>query len=107
MAAAPDVQMVSISIDPKHDTPEVLRRYAEIYEAKERWHFLTGDPVKVLDIVSQGFLISVVRPEGQEIIHGTHIALVDRQGWIRKFYNGEKAEDLKTVVEDVKLLLNE
>jgi protein SCO1/2 len=107
MAASSDVQMVSISIDPKHDTPEVLRRYAEAYGAKERWHFLTGDPVKVLDLVNKGFLISVVRPEGQEIIHGTHLALVDRDGWIRKFYNGEKAEDLKSVVGDVKLLLNE
>ena len=38
-----DVTMISISLDPEHDTPEVLAEYAELYETGPGWVFLTGD----------------------------------------------------------------
>jgi len=41
--AADDLLMVSITIDPEHDTPEVLSRYAETYRAGAGWRFLTGE----------------------------------------------------------------
>jgi len=37
------VKMVSISIDPEHDTPEKLRAFAKKFNAGEKWHFLTGN----------------------------------------------------------------
>lgn len=39
-----DVYMYSISLDPKHDTPKALKKYASHFEVKPGWSFLTGDP---------------------------------------------------------------
>jgi len=43
-AEADRIQLVSITIDPEHDTPEVLSEYAKRYDATSSWHFLTGKP---------------------------------------------------------------
>ncbi|HYE02819.1 MAG TPA: SCO family protein, partial [Phycisphaerales bacterium] len=51
------VQFVTISIDPEHDTPEVLRAYAAEVEADpERWRFLTGDKATAWRLVREGLL---------------------------------------------------
>jgi protein SCO1 len=44
------IRMVSISIDPEHDTPERLRKYAEQFKAKPQWHFLTGSLADIVTI---------------------------------------------------------
>lgn len=44
---ADHVQMISISLDPAHDTPERMKKFAETYGAKEGWAFLTGEPSRV------------------------------------------------------------
>jgi cytochrome oxidase Cu insertion factor (SCO1/SenC/PrrC family) len=60
-ADAPDLRLVSITVDPKHDTPEVLARYAERYGADpERWLFLTGDKREIYCLAKDGFRLSVV-----------------------------------------------
>ena len=60
-ADAPDLRLVSITVDPKHDTPEVLARYAERYGANpERWLFLTGDKREIYCLAKDGFRLSVV-----------------------------------------------
>jgi protein SCO1 len=37
-----DVLMLSLTVDPAHDTPKVLKQYAELYDARRGWYFLTG-----------------------------------------------------------------
>lgn len=63
VADAPDVRLVSISVDPEHDTPEMLRAYAQRYgAAPERWLFLTGDKAAIYRLAQHGFHLSVVEP---------------------------------------------
>lgn len=58
-----DVRLVSISVDPEHDTPDVLRDYAQRFGADpERWLFLTGDKTAIYRLAQEGFLLSVVDP---------------------------------------------
>lgn len=58
-----DVRLLSISVDPEHDTPEVLRGYAQRLEAdSERWLFLTGDKAEIIRLAQDGFHLSVVDP---------------------------------------------
>jgi hypothetical protein len=60
-AAAPDVRLVSISVDAEHDTPSVLRRYAAGFGADpERWLFLTGDPAGIARLAQESFRVSVL-----------------------------------------------
>jgi cytochrome oxidase Cu insertion factor (SCO1/SenC/PrrC family) len=63
LADAPDVRLVSISVDPDHDTPEILRAYAQRFGADpERWLFLTGDKAAIVRLAQDGFHLSVVEP---------------------------------------------
>ncbi|MGH7391242.1 MAG: SCO family protein, partial [Candidatus Rokuibacteriota bacterium] len=60
-AGAADLRLVSITVDPQHDTPGVLSRYAERYGAdRERWLFLTGDKREIYCLARDGFRLSVV-----------------------------------------------
>lgn len=58
-----DLRLVSITVDPEHDTPEVLSRYAERYGADpQRWLFLTGAKRAIYCLATKGFRMSVVDP---------------------------------------------
>jgi protein SCO1 len=64
-ADAADLRLVSITVDPEHDRPEVLARYAEGLGAHpERWLFLTGDRQEIYCLATQGFRLAVVDPAG-------------------------------------------
>lgn len=57
------VRLVSISVDPEHDTPAVLQDYAQRFGADpERWLFLTGDKTAIYRLAQEGFRLSVVDP---------------------------------------------
>jgi protein SCO1/2 len=74
-----DVRFVSITCDPKNDTPEALARYAKHFKADpEKWTFLTGDMAKIKAIGQDSFKVSVV--EGD---HTDRACVVDRKGQVR------------------------
>jgi len=50
-ADADKVHMVSVSIDPQHDTPAVLTEYASKFDAPSDWTFLTGEPAHVIEVL--------------------------------------------------------
>jgi protein SCO1 len=91
-AAEHDVRLVTFSVDPETDTPEVLRGYAERYGAPaDRWLFLTGATDEVRRLVRDGFHLAVAEAaegdgHGGPITHSTRVVLVDREGKIRRYY---------------------
>jgi cytochrome oxidase Cu insertion factor (SCO1/SenC/PrrC family) len=98
----PDIQFVTITVDPDFDQPDVLAVYAQRYGADpERWHFLTGERARVYDLVRNGFRASIEDSDTpHEILHSQRFALVDRKGRIRAYLDGE-SEDLRTAVRPV------
>ena len=100
-----DVRLVSISVYPEYDTPDVLKEYASQYDADtEKWLFLTGDESSVKNIIKDGFKIG----DFEEIIfHSEKFALVDKNGTIRAYYNGMKSEDMKQLKKDISALLKQ
>jgi cytochrome oxidase Cu insertion factor (SCO1/SenC/PrrC family) len=95
LAQAPtrsDARLVSISVDPTHDSPEVLRRYASMAEANpHRWRFLTGGHDETWRLAQDGFKLPVANnPEDTRmpILHSQKFVLVDRAGLIRGYYDG-------------------
>jgi protein SCO1/2 len=100
-----DVRIVSISVYPEYDTPEVLTEYASRYNANtDRWHFLTGPEELVKEIIKNGFKIG----DYEDIIfHSEKFALVDQQGQIRGYYNGMKTEEMTQLKTDIKKLLGQ
>lgn len=94
------VQFVSITVDPEHDTPEVLSAYAkETGVTDSRWVFLTGPQAEVANLSEHGFLLSAQDlPEG----HSKQFILLDRQGWIRGYYDG--TGNMAVLADHIKML---
>lgn len=104
-----EARLVTISVDPEHDTPEVLREYADKFGADpERWWFLTGEEAQIAKLSTKSFMSALVRnPEesiGESITHTTYLAVVDKQGGIRGFYSGETAEGVEQAAARVRWL---
>jgi protein SCO1/2 len=105
-----DVHLVSFSVDPEKDTPEVLRRYAERLQAEPgRWDFLTGAKPAIYKLSHDGFKLAVSDgSDAQGIpVHSTRMALVDRHGEIRGYYNATEADAITKLVADANHLLRE
>ncbi|MET0343889.1 MAG: SCO family protein [Polyangiales bacterium] len=108
------VRYVSMSVDPKHDTPEVLAAYAQKFGADpERWRFVTGALETIEKTVVKGFKIHIGEPTPSahdpslvEIMHGEHLVLVDATGTIRGYYRAE-APELEELERDVRALADE
>jgi protein SCO1/2 len=65
-ATQADFRLVSITVDPEHDTPDVLSQYAANFGAEtQRWLFLTGDKTVIYRLVQKGFHLGVVDPNDQ------------------------------------------
>jgi protein SCO1 len=74
-----DLELLTITFDPSHDTPEVLAKYAAQWNADAAtWRFLTGAPAEV-ERVCQMFGVQAFANEGL-LDHTLHTALIDRSG---------------------------
>ena len=100
-----NVRIVSISVYPEYDTPDILKDYASRYNANtDRWHFLTGPEESVKKIIKTGFKIG----DYEDIIfHSEKFALVDISGNIRGYYSGMKTDDISQLKKDINKLLRE
>ncbi|MEW5741936.1 MAG: SCO family protein [Myxococcota bacterium] len=101
-----DVRFVSISVDPAHDTPEVLRAYQQKWAPDEtRWTLLATDE-KTLPATAAGFKISAMKSEGgvDPIIHSAVFVLVDGKGVVRGAFSSEDRADFLALVKAAKKL---
>ncbi len=104
-----NVHLVSFSVDPGYDTPEVLTEYAALHGADpSRWTFLTGDEKVIRSTVVDGLKVMLGR-EGpaddlNSIFHGTHFVLVDAELQIRGYYASDDDEAIERMVKDLRAL---
>ncbi len=105
-----DVHLVSFTVDPEKDTPEVLRSYAEKLRADpKRWDFLTGAKPAIYRLSHDGFKLAV-SDGSQETgvpVHSTRMVLVDRHGQIRGYYEAIEADSITKLLADTNHLLRE
>jgi len=104
-ATGPAVHLVSFTVDPERDTPEVLAAYGKRFgEDDSRWTFLTGskDTLNVLD--HDAFKLGSI---GAEMDHSTRFVLVDRKGRIRGYYGIADTDLVKTLAKDASRLEKE
>jgi protein SCO1 len=100
------VAFVSITLDPRRDTPDVLRQYAKLFRADDPdWHFLTDPPEKVRSVIAAWGMWVKPLPSGA-LDHPSRIFLVDARGHQREIYNLEFLTP-QAVVQDVRSLLDE
>jgi protein SCO1/2 len=103
-----DVHLVSFTVDPERDTPEVLKKYGRGFDADpKRWHFLTGDKQAMFDVAA-GMKLTAA-PAGQfgpDILHAEKFLLVDGDGRVRGIYDSNDEEALKKLAADAAHLAN-
>jgi protein SCO1/2 len=110
-----DVRLVSFSVDPANDTPEVLRAYAGRFHADpSRWWFVTGERVPLYSLIRNGFRLAVAERSPSEdtdggglITHSDRFVLVDRSLQIRAYYHGTEADSLQRMLQDIESLRHE
>ena len=103
-----DVELVSFTVDPDYDTPEVLKEYGkQVGATPERWKFLTGPKDQIETTVMKGFLQALAKEPSGAPVHSTRFVLVDRDGWIRGFPDGNDPEIAQKLLMDIGDLLRE
>ena len=107
LALRDGVRLLSISIDPEHDKPDVLRRYALDYAGEKssetlmRWQFATGNPEDVRQVAA--FFGLDYWKDGGQIIHALVTALIDPEGRIYRVYRGNDWRPAE-VLQEIKSL---
>jgi protein SCO1 len=87
------VVFVSITVDPERDTPEVLKGYAEAFDANlDGWAFLTGSLAAVRE-VAQRYGVAVAPAADGQVDHTLLTTLVDRRGVMRVQYLGYRFDE--------------
>ena len=107
-----NIRLVSFSVDPKRDTPEILSRYAQRYHADAtRWLFVTGRAEDIYRLSRQGFKLGVDEntPDApniavEPILHSSRLILVDAKGNIRGYYDTAEPDAVKRLKADVRRL---
>lgn len=97
-----DVRIVTISVDPKHDTPAVLKRHAKSESGDDdRWLFLTGPEKTVYTLLKDGFKETAVqvtgeqRQPGREVLHSQRVMHIDENGRVIATYDGKDPVDME------------
>jgi cytochrome oxidase Cu insertion factor (SCO1/SenC/PrrC family) len=130
-AGEPGLRLVSITVDPEHDTPEVLRQYADRYGATDRWWFLTGDKRGIYCLARDGFRLAVSDPRATEplacgatswlaparawashgsaglLMHSARVALVDRDAEIRAYHLATDPASMAALEKNLAAVLSE
>jgi protein SCO1/2 len=116
----PHFGLVSITIDPEHDTALVLKEHAALLGVKHyNWHFLTGDKGYIYNLANEGF--NLYAGENNKAAggfeHSGLFALVDKEGKIRcrkdaqgnpiLYYDGLDPKGVTAIKEDIQKLLEE
>jgi len=100
------VYFLSITVDPEHDTPEVLKRYAEAHKANPTgWAFLTGTSPEIRDVTKLYGIYYKKMPRG-DVDHTFLTSLVDQNGTLRVQYMGVRFNP-DEMLRDIQSLLKE
>jgi protein SCO1/2 len=116
----PNFGIVSITIDPEHDTAKVLKEHANLLGVKStNWNFLTGDKAYIFNLANKGF--NLYAGENKKVAggfeHSGLFALIDKNGNIRcrndefgnpiLYYDGLDKMGVRNLQQDINILLEE
>jgi cytochrome oxidase Cu insertion factor (SCO1/SenC/PrrC family) len=108
-AGQPDVRLVSLTVDPRTDTPAALLKYGERFGADtNRWLLLTGDKATLYHLIGTSFLAQDLNDPFTympgNFSHTDRIALVDAQGNVRGYFDGLNPNTATAVVGEISRL---
>ncbi|MDN4608675.1 SCO family protein [Sporosarcina highlanderae] len=104
-----DYKIVSFSVDPEYDTPEVLQEYLDAFDPvdQSKWEMLTGYSQEAIEKLAIGSFKTFVTKAPDTVIHGSGFSLVNKDGVSVKTYNGAEDVPYDQMVKDIKALIKE
>lgn len=101
-----DINLVSLTVDPKRDTPERLTKYADAYTNDlSNWHFLTGSQQNIYTLIQKGFRMPVGEVAEGNIIHVNKFVVVDAKGFVIDSFDAHDSDaeflKLKKAVREI------
>lgn len=105
--SVPDFKIISHTIDPKHDSVAVMKKYADkLGISGNSWWLLQGDKEKTYDLGQKNYLVAVKQDDGTPggYVHQGWFVLVDKQKRIRGYYDGTEEKQVAKMIEDIKTL---
>ena len=106
----PDIKLLSFSVTPEIDTPEVLKAYAQQKGVNDsRWNLLTGNKKEIYNLARRSYLVVQQDGNGDEndMIHTENFVLIDKQRRIRGYYDGTQRNAMDQIRADIDILLQE
>jgi protein SCO1/2 len=102
-----DVKIISFTIDPKHDTTAVLKKYADkLGVSGNSWWFLNGDKDKVYELATKSYLVGVTQDSTAAggYVHQGYFVLIDKEKRVRGSYDGTDPKQVDQLIADIKTL---
>ncbi|MGY4537601.1 protein SCO1/2 [Mucilaginibacter sp. UYNi724] len=103
----PMVYFTSLTVDPRRDTPQALKKYSAKFEETRKWLFLSGDTSTTYNLARNGFLVNSVQAGKDDFIYSDKLILIDAEKRIRGYYSGTSAADLTKLNDEIKVLIAE
>lgn len=103
-----DFEIISFTVDPENDTVAALANYAQMMKAdNSKWKFLTGNKDSIYDLARNGFLVSAAIGSAGDFFHSQDLILIDKDRRMRGIYDGVEANEVDTLIDEIKVLLHE
>lgn len=104
------VVMLSHTIDPEHDTIEVLQDYSRrLGSDGKQWQFLTGERTYIYELAEKGYYSTAMADSTEPggFVHSGGLILIDEKKRVRGIFDGTNSADTDKLIEAIHLLLNE
>jgi len=105
-----DFHLISFTVNPEHDSVEVLKNYAENVRAMDDvWDFVTGPKDEIYELGYNGFMVNAMEDESAEggFLHSQWLVLVDKQGRIRGYFDGTSTSETNNLMDAIEILFKE
>ena len=103
-----DVQLVSFTVTPWIDNPNLLKRYKKEFTLNSsNWNFLTGDKRKIYKLARESYFAEEeigFTKDSSDFLHTEHFLLIDKKMHIRGIYNGTLPLEMRQIIDDIKTL---
>jgi len=106
----PDFGLLSHTINPEHDTVEVLYEYSKkVHSIDSVWEFVTGSKEEIASVAREGYFANAMKDLDAEggFLHSTNFFLIDKKGRIRGIFDGTSTRDVDDCMDAIEILFRE
>jgi protein SCO1/2 len=99
-----NIRFLSFTVDPANDSPAVLLKYAQSFNANSHWQFLTGSKTQIYDLAANSFKIPGAEDVHNGLFHSNKIVIVDKQKRVRGVFDTNGQNEKSATIDAVRAL---